>query len=87
MVYQSSINALRELLKSEDKSSHYQSAPFNHNCHMTKRPQELTYTGDGQEYCFVQVSCDDGVQYGIQAFGDEAIELYEEANKSTICIV
>jgi hypothetical protein len=87
LVYQSSINALRELLKSEDKSSYYHSAPFNQNCHITKRPQELTYTGHGQEYCFVQVSCDDGVQYGIQAFGDEAIELYEEANKAAICIV
>ena len=69
------------MLRSEDRSSYYHSA--SDHCYITKR-QELSFTEDGQEYCFVQVSCDDGVQYGIQAFGDEAIELYEEANKSAI---
>ena len=84
MVYQSSINALRELLKSEDKSSYYHSASTH--CHIAKRPQKLSYTEDGEEYCFVQVSCDDGVQYGIQAFGDEAVALYKETNKSAISV-
>jgi len=84
LAYQSSINALRELLKPEDKGSYYHSASSTH-CHITKR-QELSFTEGGQEYYFVQVSCDDGVQYGIQAFGDEAIELYEEANKSAISV-
>jgi hypothetical protein len=83
LVYQSSINALRELLKSEDKSSYYPSASST-RCHITKRPRELSFTKGGEEYCFVQVTCDNdnhhgGIQYGIQAFGDEAIELYEEA--------
>jgi len=87
LVYQSSINALRELL--EDKSSYYHSASSTH-CHIAKRPQKLSYTEDGEEYCFVQVTCDDdnydeGMQYGIQAFGDEAVALYKEANKYAIC--
>ena len=69
------------MLRLEDKSSYYHSASSAH-CYMTKGSRELSFTEDGQEYCFVQVTCDDGVQYGIQAFGDEAIELYEEANKS-----
>jgi hypothetical protein len=90
LVYQSSINALRELLKSEDKSSYYHSASSS-RCHIAKRAQKLSYTEDGQEYCFVQVTCEDdnyygGMQYGIQAFGDEAIKLYEEANKSAISV-
>jgi hypothetical protein len=90
LAYQSSINALRELLKSEHKSSHYPSASSTH-CHITKRPRELSFTKDGEEYCFVQVTCDDdsycgGMQYGIQAFGDEAVELYEEAKKSAISV-
>ena len=88
MAYQSSINALRELLKSEDRSSYFHSASSTH-CHLAKRRQKLSYTEDGEEYCFVQVTCEDdnyygGMQYGIQAFGDEAVALYEEANKSTI---
>jgi hypothetical protein len=76
------INVLRELLKSEDKGSCYHLASSTH-CHITKH-HELSFTEDGQEYYFVQVSCDDGVQYGIQAFGDEAVELYNETNKSAI---
>jgi hypothetical protein len=84
LAYQSSINALRELLKPEDKGSYYHSASSTH-CHITKR-QELSFTEDGQEYCFVQVTCDDGVQYGIQAFGDEAVELYKETKKSAISV-
>jgi hypothetical protein len=86
LVYQSSINALRELLESEDKGSYYHSASSSTHCHITKRPRELSFTKDGEEYCFVQVSCGDGVQYGIQAFGDEAIELHKEANKCSISV-
>lgn len=37
--------------------------------------------GNGLKYCSVQLTCDDGVQYYIKAFGDEAEELYIEATK------
>ena len=40
---------------------------------------------NGEEYCFVEVTCEHGVQYGIQAFGDEAIALYIESNRCTMC--
>ena len=33
---------------------------------------------NGIEYYFVEVTCKDGIQYGIQAFGQEAITLHEE---------
>jgi hypothetical protein len=36
---------------------------------------------NGAEYCFIEVTCDDGIQYGIQAYGDEAVELHKEALK------
>ena len=88
MVYQSSINALRELLKSEDKNSYYHNDSSSTHCHITKRPLGLSFTKDGEEYCFVQVTCEDDyygdMQYGIQAFGDEAVALYKEAIKSAI---
>jgi hypothetical protein len=40
---------------------------------------------NGIEYCSVEVTCDDGSQYGIQAFGDEAIDLYKEIYKCCMC--
>jgi hypothetical protein len=34
---------------------------------------------DGIEYYAVEVTCKDSTQYGIQAYGQEAIELHKEA--------
>lgn len=36
---------------------------------------------NGIEYYFVEVTCKDGIQYGIQAFGEEAVALYNETMK------
>jgi hypothetical protein len=75
---QDSIEAMRKLLifnNNKEKIS------YSDPCHITKRPQRISYTQDGIEYCFVEISCSDGIQYGIQAFGDEAIALYLEANR------
>ena len=58
---------------------------YNVPCCITKRPQRISYTENGEEYCFVEVTCEHGVQYGIQAFGDEAIALYIESNRCTMC--
>ena len=32
---------------------------------------------NGIDYCFVEVTCENGVQYGIPAYGKEAEELYK----------
>ena len=34
------------------------------------------------EHYFVEVTCSDGIQYGLQAYGEEAISLYKETMKS-----
>jgi hypothetical protein len=34
---------------------------------------------NGIEYCAVEITCDDASQYGIQAYGEEARELHNEA--------
>ena len=39
---------------------------------------------NGIEYCFVEVTCSDGTQYGLQAYG-EANQLYKEAYKCILC--
>jgi hypothetical protein len=34
------------------------------------------------EHYFVEVTCSDGIQYGLQAYGEEAISLYKETLKT-----
>jgi hypothetical protein len=41
----------------------------------------VSHLENGIEYCLVEVTCDNGEQYGIQAFGREAGQLHEEALK------
>ncbi len=79
---QGSIDALQKLLISNDNK---EKVRYNTPCYITKRPQRISYTKDGIEYCFVEITCPDGSQYGIQAFGDEAIALYIEANRCFMC--
>jgi hypothetical protein len=62
--YDSSIEALHDLLSS---------------CHITEISTGLSYLANGIEYSFVEVTCSDGVQYGLQAYGTEALELNKVA--------
>jgi hypothetical protein len=78
MVIDSSVDALRQLLiLTEDKEK----IKYNNTCRITNLPQKISYTKDGIEYYFVEVTCKDDTQYGIQVFGDEALALYIEANR------
>jgi len=36
---------------------------------------------NGIQHYFVEVTSKDGIQYGLQAFGEEAIALYKETRK------
>jgi len=60
VVYDSSIGALHELLSS------YQ---------ITEISTSLSYLTNGIEYSFVEITCSNGIQYGLQAYGQEALEL------------
>jgi hypothetical protein len=48
-----------------------------YKCHITKISEDISHLGNGVKYCFVEVTCNNGNQYGIQAFGHEAVELYK----------
>jgi hypothetical protein len=48
-------------------------------CRISKLSHSESRLENGIEYCLVEVTCDDGQQYGIQAFGEEAVELHHEA--------
>ena len=91
MYYTNSITALQQLLFSgppsisaitEEKSGNDKK---NVSCHITRKSQNISHMRNGVEYYSVEVSCDDGSQYGIQAYGDEAIDLYKEIYKCCMC--
>ena len=73
--YQDSVHALGELipLDSNERS--------RRACRITKLSHSVSHLENGIEYCLVEVTCDDGEQYGIQAFGREAVQLHKEALK------
>jgi hypothetical protein len=71
--YQDSIHALRELVPPGPIES------SSRVCRITKLSHSESHLKNGIEYCLVEVTCDDGEQYGIQAFGGEAVQLHKEA--------
>jgi hypothetical protein len=75
--YQDSVHALRELLPSKHIGS------SSRECRITKLSHSVSHLKNGIEYCLVEVTCDDGEQYGIQAFGGEAVQLHNEALKQS----
>jgi len=91
--YPNSITALQQLLFSgspltstnaeEEESG--SSNKKNVHCHITKKSQNISHMRNGIEYCSVEVTCENGSQYGIQAYGDEAIDLYKEIHKCFMC--
>jgi hypothetical protein len=70
-VYGNSIEALNDLLSSQ---------------HVAEVAANLSYLTNGIEYSFVQVTCFDGSQYGLQAYGKEAEELHKIATEKQIVV-
>ena len=62
--YGSSIDALNDLRNSGQ---------------ITEITASLSHLTNGIEYSFVEVTCNDGVQYGLQAYGNEALQLNKVA--------
>ena len=52
------------------------------NGKITRYPERLRILDNGVEHYFVEFTCEDGIQYGLQAFGEEAISLYKETMKT-----
>jgi len=66
-VYGSSIDALHDLLSS---------------CQITKITTSLSYLTNGIKCSFVEITCSNGNQFGLQAYGKEALELNRVAVKN-----
>ena len=65
-----STTALRQLLRSEGNEAHV----------VRISPKGYTLV-NGVDYCYVALKSKDGTDYSVQAYGQEAIELYEQAVK------
>lgn len=48
---------------------------LKNSCQITDITTSLLHLANGIEYSFVEVTCSDGTQYGLQAYGNEALEL------------
>jgi hypothetical protein len=85
--YENSIQALQNLLQSGDHNEEERPEKNTKKvrCHVTKTSQHVYHLKNGTEYCFVEVTCDDCSQYGLQAFGEEATKLYDEVYKCIMC--
>ncbi len=81
--YKSSIEALQQLLHlgTPDGKISDEIKNIVVGCRITKISNDISYMRNGIEYCFVEVTCSDETQYGLQAYG-EANQLYKEANNS-----
>ena len=69
--YIDSIHAPKELLSPSDVSQS--------SCSITKVSQNISHLSNGIEYCLIEITCDDGILYGIRAYGEEAATLHREA--------
>jgi len=47
---------------------------------ITRSTQEMVTLANGIPYCFAEVTCDTGSQFGIAAYGDEAAEFHKEVD-------
>jgi hypothetical protein len=69
--YGSSIDALENLRDSSE---------------ITDITSSLSHLANGIEYSFVEITCSDGIQYGLQAYGNEALELNRAAFQELLSI-
>lgn len=72
MAYRDSTDALRQLLLLR-----------LYGGSITKSSGVVSILGNGVPYFFVEVTCHDGSQYGITAYGEEAMALCREATNNT----
>ena len=52
------------------------------NGKITKYHEKLRILDNGVEHYFVEVTSSDGIQYGLQAYGKEAVLLFKETMKN-----
>jgi hypothetical protein len=84
LAYKNSVMALQKLLANVPLEVETKQPPIS-PCRLTLIPPEITYFSNGVEYYYVEVTCEDGRQYAIQGYGEEAEALFKEAHKCDFC--
>jgi hypothetical protein len=82
-MYENSVVALHKILESPtgDRSIHSSDV----SCKLSTIPPQVTYLENGLKYYCIEVTCDDGREFAIQEYGDEAETLFREAHKCIFC--
>ena len=65
-----------------DASERLQALCSSKNGKITRYPESPRTLDNGVEHYFVEVTTREGIQYGLQAYGNEAVELYKQTMRS-----
>ena len=65
-----------------DASERLQALCSNENGKITRYPESLRTLDNGVEHYFVEVTTKEGIQYGLQAYGNEAVELFKQTMRA-----
>jgi hypothetical protein len=68
------VDAFRELLSGQYEET--RGIPWS----ITNLSRDKTFVSNGLQYCFVEVTFANGIQYGTEAYGEDAPALYTEAS-------
>jgi hypothetical protein len=71
------VDAFRELLTGAYEET--RGIPWT----ITNLSRDKTFISNGLQYCFVEVTFANGVQYMTEAYGDDALALFAEASNQT----
>ena len=84
-MYENSLVALHKILEIPRATGAESIHSPDVTCKITTIPTQITYLENGIKYYCIEVTCEDGRQYAIQAYGDEAETLFSEAHKCVLC--
>jgi hypothetical protein len=87
----SSTEALEQLLKKNERDINTNSSSktttsnkeLSSFCSITRTINNIFFIGN-EEYYHVELTCNDGTEYGIQAYGEEAKALYTKVNSYSL---
>jgi hypothetical protein len=76
-MYTGVIDAFEEVVSGKGEGN------LGSSCRLIRISKDNVTLGNGMEYCFVEITCSNGIQYGIEAFGEEAMELRRRASAAS----
>jgi len=74
-VFHNSVDALTKLLTNSGDGQALESSAIS------SVSSKISVLGNGVKHCSVQVKFESGIEYRVEAFGDEADELYRKARE------